>query len=230
VHHAPDSGRDAVLITKAGVLVFSSCVADDPTPPAPPTTRHPLDPRGQVVLITEQRFPRREATDGEGGGIGERELVRNPGEGPVVDRDTLRPAAVPGPVADSQDAVADAETASRRAHIRHHPGELPSEDDAPARRGAPHPPYRGFARIDPDRANRDQQIAGTQLRLGHIDQFQREGVERMGLLVPERLHRQRPAEGAWATGAGVLERVMVVLRLFGAALARSERGAASGSA
>jgi hypothetical protein len=46
-HHSRDSGRDALLMTKALVSAFRSCVAMEPTPPAPPMMSTRSTPTGR---------------------------------------------------------------------------------------------------------------------------------------------------------------------------------------
>lgn len=174
-------------MTNAEVRALSSCVANDPTPPAPPTIRTRSTPGGRP-LIAEHRLPAGQHADRQRCSIGERELVRDLGHHSMVHGQLLRPATVACDVAGTHHPIADGEAFRRGSGADDDACELPAQDRLPAWLGAAHRTDERLARVHGDGADLDQHVVGTKLRLAHLDQFHRERVQRVCSGVGECLH------------------------------------------
>src|SRR5258708_13784402 len=108
----------------------------------------------------------------------------------MVDGNGLCAAAVAGHVARAIDAIAHLEASGGRTGGGNNACEFPAEQDPTAGFGAPHSAKEGFARVDANRANIDQNIGVAQCRLCHVDKLDREIFELLSLFVDERLHSQ----------------------------------------
>src|SRR5271154_3038251 len=108
----------------------------------------------------------------------------------MVDGDALCPAAVACHVARPIDAIAHLEAPGGRTDGGDDACEFPAEQHPAAGLGTSYAAKEGFARIDADSANLDQNIGVAQRRLCHFDKLDREVFELVGLFIDERLHSE----------------------------------------